>query len=156
YAQSVISNPNVPGSPTFPLTSGFRIIGLLSTPKFDPPLGPLSGGPFMSNYVIAYVRAFSGSASEKPPQEYEVRRDLAFEYRMIGENDNYVPYDPTSVVLPGQTNVVNTLILRNALAFSRDVRLTFRWPVLPNNDTGNERQTFRVFTGGRMIFSQGD
>jgi hypothetical protein len=29
-----------------------------------------------------------------------------------------------------------------------DVRLLFRWPLLPNNLVGNSRQTYRLLTGG--------
>jgi hypothetical protein len=142
-------------TPAFPLTSGKRIIGLLSTPKFVPPLGPAGGGPFVSNYIVAYVRAFSGSSAEKPPQEMSIRQDLGFTYRMIVENDEYVPYDPASVgMLPGVTNVTAQMrVIQMAQINSRDLRLTYRWPVLPNNETGLGRQTFRVFTGGTMAYT---
>src|SRR5688572_904456 len=49
-------------SPEFPITNGFRIIGLIGTPKYAP--NQQTGG-FFSNYVVAYVRSLSGPASEK-------------------------------------------------------------------------------------------
>jgi type II secretory pathway pseudopilin PulG len=156
YTDSAITSYSP--APQFPLTSGRRIIGLLSTPKFVPPLGPAAGGPFVSNYIVAYVRAFSGSAAEKPPQEMSIRKDLGFTYRMIAENDGYVPYDPASVgMLPGVTNVTAQMrVVQLAQINSRDIRLTYRWPVLPNGETGLGRQTFRFFTGGTLAFTTGD
>ena len=34
---------------------------------------------------------------------------------------------------------------------AHDVRLTFRWPLLPSGDTGDGRQTFRTLAGGQMV-----
>jgi hypothetical protein len=110
----------------------------------------------VSNYVVAYVRAFSGSSAEKPPQEMSIRDDLGFTYRMIVENTSYVPYDPASVGLLSGNVTAQQLIVRMAQLNSRDIRLTYRWPVLPTGDTGPGRQTFRIFSGGTMIFTQGD
>src|SRR4051794_37388084 len=47
-----------PGSSRFPLNSGNRIIGLLSTPKISPSL--LVPNQVRSNYMIAFVRSISG------------------------------------------------------------------------------------------------
>jgi hypothetical protein len=33
---------------------------------------------------------------------------------------------------------------------SHDIRLTFRWPLLPTGDAGNGRLSFRLFTGGLL------
>jgi len=57
-----------------------RIIGLLSTPKYV--YQPLAPGPtgFLSNYVVAYIRALSGPAVEKAPQRNVLVKDLAFRY----------------------------------------------------------------------------
>ena len=47
----------------FPLINGFRIVGLLSTPKYVPL--PFTKPPgFLSNNVMAYVRSMSGPANE--------------------------------------------------------------------------------------------
>ena len=37
------------------------------------------------------------------------------------------------------------------MANAHDLRLTFRWPLLPNGDAGNGRQTFRTFCGGQLF-----
>jgi prepilin-type N-terminal cleavage/methylation domain-containing protein len=146
------------------LSNGTRIIGLLSTPKyFPPPPPPGFGGTFQSNYVVAYVRAFSGSAVEKAPQGNQTIRDAAFTYKLIAENISYVPVDPGLIDLSpaGTASLTNAqqLIGRTNLAHraqilqtnSHDLRLTFRWPQLPNGDIGNGRVTFRAFTGGWLL-----
>ena len=73
------------------LTNGQRIVGLLTTPKYDyltnAPL-PVPAG-FDSNYVFAYVRALNGPAVEKPPQQNAAVKDLSFRYRLLTE---VVPY----------------------------------------------------------------
>jgi type II secretory pathway pseudopilin PulG len=187
YTGSVITSQ--PGAGVnFPLINGARIIGLLSTPKYTPLPSPATG--FYSNYFVAYVRAMSGAAVEKAPQDMTVRNEMAFDYRMIVENTPYVPFDtnlirstllgvndPFNPKLPdidvltnseptGLTAAqrqaywdsvrLNRRLLGQTYGNSRDLRLTFRWPVLPNGDIGNSRQTFRSFTGGSMLSGQGD
>lgn len=128
------------------LTNGLRIVGLLSTPKYLPLAGPVSGGNFTSNYMVGYVRAMSGAAVEKAPQRNQDVLDSAFAYRMVVEIAPYVPNEPldtNSTLVDVQTREV----LWNT---SRDVRLLFRWPVLPTG-IGNGRMTFRVLTGGQII-----
>jgi len=129
--------------PSFALTNGLRIIGLLSTPTFLPPAPPPGGsGTFQSNYMVAYVRALSGSAVEKAPQNNAAVLDNAFTYKMIVQNTPYVPIDPVQLA-----NRAVQILQTN----SRDLRLTFRWPLLPNGEVGNSRQTFRAFTGGWLF-----
>lgn len=123
---------------SFPLTNGFNIIGLLSRPKYEP-----TGNGFLSNYFVANVRAFSGSVVEKYPQTNSTILDSAFSYRMTVENDDSVPYDPNN----------NSPVQARLLANSHDLRLLFRWPLLPNGDAGNGRQIFRALTGGRLILT---
>ena len=145
------------------LSNGTRIVGLLSTPKyFPPPPPPGFGGSFQSNYVVAYVRAFSGSAVEKAPQSNLTIREGAFTYKLIAENISYVPVDPGLIDLaPAATNGMSAVQLVERLnrahamqvlqTNSHDLRLTFRWPQLPNGDIGNGRVTFRAFTGGWLL-----
>jgi type II secretory pathway pseudopilin PulG len=45
----------------------------------------------------------------------------------------------------------NRSALGMAYTNSHDLRLTFRWPLLPNGSTGVGRHTFRVFVGGHMM-----
>ena len=104
-----------------------------------------------SGRLRAYVRSISGPASEKPPQADSVRDDLGFTYRMIVEIASYVPFDTygTNVAFTPTNSALARLQIVNALQRnSSDMRLTFRWPVLPTGDTGNGRQSFRLFTGG--------
>jgi type II secretory pathway pseudopilin PulG len=147
------------------LTTGYRIIGLLSMPKrIEPQTGhPLPHGPgnVQSNYIVAYVRAMSGSVVEKYPQRTFEILESAFQYRMIIENTPYVPFDPATIDLSAaatngmnaaqlQARIERERIMMNLRQNSRDIRLLFRWPVLPTG-TGNLRQTFRQLVGGRLV-----
>lgn len=146
---------NDPATP-FPLNNGLRIIGLLSKPQKE----YIGGGNFyLSNYVVAYVRSISGSAIEKFPQANPVILGDAFTYKMIVQVFPYVPFDPDSTNFnaaglsqqqrkdrQNRSKVVDTLQTN-----SHDVRLLFRWPVLPNGSVGKNRQTFRALVGGQMF-----
>ena len=125
---------NLP-NPVNYLTSGQRIVGLLSTPKY-----PLNGtnGVF-TNVVSAYVLALSGSAAEKFPQQDPSVQQLAFSYRFNSEI--------TPVGIPDPDSAYGT----NLQANLHEVRLYFRWPLRPNNSTGNGRQTVRTLVGGQII-----
>ncbi len=155
YTDYTIDNGLQP--PSDVITNGARIVGLLSTPKynFPKPLLPVPQG-FTSNYIIAYVRALSGAAAEKAPQTNTLVGDLAFRYRMIAE---LVPYTGWS------TNWVDTnapgLTVEEFLSRSNywqtaiqlqgnlnELRLLFRWPVFANRTAGNGRQSYRVLMGG--------
>jgi hypothetical protein len=39
----------------------------------------------------------------------------------------------------------------NLQANLHDLRMTFRWPLLPNGDVGPERQVFRTMVGGELV-----
>ena len=119
--------------PAFALDRGSNIIGLLSTPKYLD-----AGANFRSNYIIAYVRALSGPASEKVPQSDTNVQDLAFSYRFISE----------IVPVPLPTLFTNTPYARNLRANLHEVRLLFRWPLFPNGNTGNGRHPYRSQVGG--------
>jgi type II secretory pathway pseudopilin PulG len=137
--------------PFFPITNGLRIVGLLSTPKIT-----LLGNGFQSNYVVATVRAFSGVAIEKYPQDQPEILENAFGYRMIAEMIPYVPYDwyATNYAYVSTNDAVARLrLLHQQQNNSHDLRLTFRWPLMPNGGAGNGRLTFRLFTGGRIILT---
>lgn len=146
------------------LTNAARIVGLISTPTyFPPPPAPGFGGDFQSNYIVAYVRAFSGAAVEKAPQANQTILDSAFTYRLVVENIPYVPLNPASIDLSpaGTASLTNAqqLIDRTNRAHtvqilqtnSHDLRLLFRWPLRPNGDFGDGRVTFRAFTGGWLL-----
>lgn len=150
-------------NPPVPLTNCARIVGLLSTPKHITPPQFGRPGSFQSNYIIAYVLAMSGPAVEKFPQRNENVLENAFIYRMIVENSPYVPMDPSSIDLLATNGMSGPELLahrrdihiaRNMLTNSHDLRITFRWPVFPTGEAGNNRQSFRVFTGGSIFETQ--
>lgn len=137
----------------FPLTNGFHILGLLGRPKFEPV--DVNGVPSLrSNHVVALVRALSGAASEKYPQNNALVQDLAFSYRMVTE---VFPLSQADVSTNNAVDALQLHELQGAQAFAlqlqdrlREVRLKFAWPLLPRNQLGNGRQTFRTLVGGRL------
>lgn len=136
-------NPNLPSPMTFGgavniLTNGEIIMGLLGRPKYTP------GGV---NYVVAYVRALSGAASEKPPQDNALINEAAFSYRMVSE---IVPYGAVTNTYYDESwrNAGNQAVLDNLANNLYDVRLLFRWPLLPGGKIGNGRQVYRLMVGG--------
>ena len=151
--------------PQFALTNGYRIVGLLSTPKYVPFVSGRQTG-FLSNRVVAYVRSMSGTASEKSPPNSRSVSDLAsslsFSYRLTSEvipyGTNY--YDP-SWVASGQQGLSaseivarsnNWMVVRNLQTNLHDLRLTFAWPftpqgVLPKTARG---QSFRTLMSGQL------
>jgi hypothetical protein len=159
YNQS-LTGPGGAASPSMPIRNGFRIIGLLSTPKYvmlpPPPRGPQ---PFLSNHVVAYIRSMSGPAAEKAPQDNPDVRDMAFAYRTIVEiapyGTNYFDWNWTNFsIFPTNApefaqrleyfqNVTN---LQNNV---RDLRLSFRWPLtLPA--TNQNAQIFRTMVSSDL------
>jgi type II secretory pathway pseudopilin PulG len=119
----------------FPLTNGFVIIGVLTTPKYV-----FTSEGFYSNHVVAYVRALSGLAAEKFPQNNPDVRQDAFSYRMIVENMQ-PPLPPDYA-----TNAYGRALANNL----HEVRLSFAWPLLPNGTVGYGRQTFRSMVAGTL------
>ena len=112
----------------FQLWTGSNIVGLLSTPQY------YQGG---TNHVTAYMRAISGNASEKPPQTDASIRDLAFAYRLTAE---LTPY----VYVSSDTSLQTSNLQKNL----SEIRLTFRWPLYPNDTIGNGKLTFRTLASG--------
>jgi type II secretory pathway pseudopilin PulG len=148
YVTSITISSNAPGisgSRTYyatnDLTDGQIIIGLLSTPKYQ---FQTKGTETITitNSIVAFVRAMSGSAIEKPPQNSEEIRGSGFAYRMVAENTPLPMFwDSTNAPPPQMIALQNN---------SRELRLLFRWPLLPNNEVGNGRQTFRLLVGGTI------
>src|ERR1035437_1129189 len=131
-------------SSQFRLTSGARIVGLLSTPKYVFWQG---GGGYYSNHVVAYVRSISGPANEKFPQDNSSVEDFAFSYMMTPE---IVPYW-TNYVDPAWVNKSNSLALDNLQANLHDVRLVFRWPFRSQGPSGSSGQSFTTLVGGQLL-----
>jgi type II secretory pathway pseudopilin PulG len=155
FKQTYWYTPTASSTPSqFPINTGSRIIGLLSTPTYL--LAP--DGSYLSNHVAAYIRSLSGPASEKFPQSNKDVQDLAFGYRLTPE---IVPYwtnyvDPTWTINPNYpdnttnavawTNYVTSLIILQTNL--HDVRLSFRWPLLARNAPGPGQQSFHTIVGG--------
>jgi len=115
----------------------------------------------------------SGAASEKVPQTNKDVRDLALSYRLIPEIVAYdairtnTPspgmYDPDWTNWTAYTNSANAsewqsrsnfwMIAKNMHANMSELRLIFRWPLLPNGNAGNRRQVFRTVTGGHLLYT---
>lgn len=133
------------------MTNGKRIIGLLSSPKYT----VLNNKP-MTNWIFARVRALTGSATEQG----QSNPDFAFSYLLVPEVTPFV----ASQVPPASTNFNDPNIATNAAeialrkmnwtqvqsreANSSEVRLTFKWPLLPNDQTGPNRQSVRALVSG--------
>lgn len=106
-------------------TSGREIIGLLSYPGDE------------DIEVRAIVRAISGSAAEKPP----AATDVAFRYQLRVQNKTFRTASPE----------FDDEVLKSLKSNIRELRLEFRWPVLPNGSTGSGRQVFRALVNGELV-----
>ena len=141
-------------TPQYPITNGLRIVGLLSRPKII----PQQGGAYISNHVVAFVHSLSGVASEKVPQTNSTVQEFGLTYKLISE---VVPYG-TNSFYPSWTNFTAlvagspewvarsnySIVVSNLQLNSRELRLTFRWPILPNGNSGPGRQVFRTMVSG--------
>jgi len=103
--------------------SGAQVIGLLSLPG-------------ITNY--ANVRAMSGLASQKPPQNNSTLLADGFSYRLVCES---------TPVMVSSASSFNRQLTNNQW----ELRLRFLWPLLPNGGYGNGRQTFRATISGQLV-----
>jgi len=166
---------------TFALTNGNRIVGLLSTPKYVTLTVPQEGTFYISNHVVATIRAMTGLASDKFPQANADVRDMAFTYRVTTEVVPYGSAAPLTNTVLALTNI-NSFIYQdwtNWTAYTNppiadsnqwigrynyylyvknleqdiyDVRLLFRWPVTPQG-LGKGRQVVRSVASGAFLSS---
>jgi hypothetical protein len=147
-------------TPPHPLTTGARIIGLLSTPRYIPFANGKDVG-YVSNYVVGYFRSMSGAAAEKSPQANPAMRDMAFSYRLVPEVLPFTAFDLSWVnyndpAIRGNTNAItarsNTWVhVRNLQTNMHDIRLLFRWPAYPNGKMGRGRQAYRTIASGSFM-----
>jgi type II secretory pathway pseudopilin PulG len=158
YTYTVSSHNGARMNPVFAITNGSRIVGLLSTPK----LVPVQGGAFYSNHVVAFVRSLSGPASEKYPQNNPTAQELALSYRMVSDVITY----STNLFDPSWTNFLRYqanspqyiagsnyfLVVRNFQTNFHEIRLNFRWPLLPNGNVpeNSPHQAFRTTVSGYL------
>lgn len=177
---SSVTSPLFSLTSPFLLTNGMRIIGLLSMPKllsgpsgtplaiYAPPpnrFGNNNDSYVQSNYVVAYVRSFSGAAVMNVPQNNPTILADSFIYRMIVENYPYVPVDTnafclecaatnglTEAQMAARTNLYRTELLLQTN--TQDFRLRFRWPVLPNGEIPSYGAlTFRSIASGPLLIT---
>jgi len=144
YTLSSSSIPNnwAQGSAFYPITNGLRIVGLLSTPEFTDGVNPVNNlfnRDGYSNHMVAYVRSFSGLATEKPPQNNEIMREDTFTYRLLCVN---------APVATDTNTLLNSSYARELAGNLRELRLLFEWPQRPNGSVGDNRQSFRTSVGG--------
>lgn len=144
------------------MTNGERIVGLLSTPRTVLRFAAANNSPvptsFRSNYVVAWIHALNGPASEKAPQNNQIVRDLAFRYRLVTEiapfeNVNLAWVDFTAVGLSPEEVVVRSnawWLARQKQSTLNDIRLLFRWPLDGRGQAGNQRQVFRTMVSGNL------
>jgi hypothetical protein len=141
----------------------YQAIGLLTTPRY---FYNQSRDEWITNTVLAKVRAIGGAASDKLPVNAEyvpqiataanAIRDLSFSYLLTSE---VIPY----LTGPGELTTTNGLsaaelaAVSNRVQFARqmranayDLRLTLRWPVRPRDVPGNNSQTFRALLSGAI------
>jgi len=136
----------------FAITNGQRIIGLLSTPKYQ----YLNDGVVRSNHVVAYLRAISGSAVEKATNADT--RSFAFRYRVTPEiiPHNFYDRNETNFSVSGLSTAERFSRsnfwqnAKNRQANLYEMRLLFRWPLLPNSSVGNGRQIFRTTVASQI------
>jgi hypothetical protein len=146
------------------LTNGAIIMALLSLPKYLPatnaPASP--AGYYWSNYVTADFRAITGSPEDQGTSQSS--KDFAFIYRVYIDNVPSSsspifanPADPqqwANFAAPGQlvrdTNFTGWTYAKNLQGNIHELRLRFRWPVLPGGKLGNGERVFRSSVGGQM------
>jgi len=94
HLSGTVPLPFNPYNALAPINSGSNIVSLLSTPEFaDISDAGLVGRPLasfvqggISNHVVFYVRAISGLAAEKAPQDNAIMQGDAFTYRLFAVN----------------------------------------------------------------------
>ena len=138
---SSVANNWPQGTAFYPITNGLRIVGLLSTPEYTDGTNAINnlfyGG--YSNHVVAYIRSFSGLATEKPPQNNEIMREDTFTYRLLCVN---------APVAADTNMLLHSSYTRELVGNLRELRLLFQWPQQPNGSVGDGKQSYRTSVGG--------
>jgi type II secretory pathway pseudopilin PulG len=126
------------------LTNGANIIALLTTPKYI----SFGGTPpsYYSNYATADFRAITSSLADQGTSQSA--QSFAFTYRIFPE---IIPYYAAGA-MPWSGGPDAGLVAANFQNNFTQVRLRFRWPVLPNGQVGNSRLTFRTAVGGAVNY----
>jgi len=154
YNQALGGTPPPPPNANA-LTNGQTIIGLLTYPKVT-----TLGNTFLTNLVVARVRAISGSAADKGPSQ--TTRDFAFGYRIISEVVSVSVYppeylDPNAPGITAQESASRTnraRLERNRLSNFEELRLTLQGPLIPKGtsyDVLGTPKTFRTLISGPVL-----
>jgi type II secretory pathway pseudopilin PulG len=128
------------------LTNGLNIVSLLSTPKYLPFYG---GGGYYSNFITADFRGITGSLADYGTSQ--AARDFAFTYRVYPE---IIPYQAADAS-PWANNPDAGIVAHNFQGNFTQVRLRFRWPILPTGQAGTSRLTFRTAASGELVYLVG-
>lgn len=115
-----------------------ELIGLFSTPTRVS--SELFEGRYVfvtNTYVIVHMRALTGNAADKPPQANKTLLEGAFSYRL--ETQLLQCFAPDVTAVP-----------RFPIPNLYELRLTFRWPLLPNGRTGRGFQRFQTRVSGTL------
>lgn len=120
------------------LLTGARIIGALSTPAGRPCVPACD--PTVGNELVyrthVRVRSMSGAANEKGD-----KNTITFEYLLTSEIISMPAVNINYFGTNHQAQLLNNL---------HEVRLIFRWPVLPNGQAGVGRKVFRSYVSGSV------
>jgi type II secretory pathway pseudopilin PulG len=124
----------------------YRLIGLLSTPRFVPNTNLASG--YVSNWVQAKFISNSGPLADRMVEDpTKGTRDFAFSYLVTVDIAPVVlstAYSNAPVELGGDRFGA---ALQNNMY---ELRLNLSWPVYPNNSVGNGRKSFRSMVAGKL------
>lgn len=143
----------VDGSGPQDLNTGFKILGLLGTPKYQTVQGRL-----VTNVITSRVRSFCGGASEKGKGS----REFQFSYLLTSEVVplSLFPAPLTNFTASGLAAEEVTLrsnrwvLARNSESNFYELRLTFRWPLIEvgkDVEAGNNRKSFRALVPGYLL-----
>jgi hypothetical protein len=148
------------------MTNGAAVVGLLSRPKyfFLSPTPPATQLEVITNHIVAYVHAVSGSAADQ--NQFMRSNRMDFLYRLTSEIVPFSPFPPglTNFVVSGlstQEWVIrsnNWLLARNQAVNAFDVRLTLQGPVIHRGRDYlvlGTPKTFRTVVSAGQVFNQG-
>jgi hypothetical protein len=126
--------------------------GKIVVPKFTPP----------ATNLVAFLSRPSDVALVDPEQPLEVRAimrpssgsavensEIGLRYQLVVRNVAFT----NAAVASFQSPLVATNYLPNHL---REIRLEFRWPMLPGGKVGAGRQVFRSLISGTLVPNQTD
>ena len=161
--QSWVNGNEFTGTTNF-LINDANVIGILSTPKYVFQVG--TKGNFISNSMVADFRAITGSVMDQGSTS--ASHDFAFTYRVTIEivQSATFPYayndtNSENFSAPGQAVIdptpADAAAITAAWQFAKnqqnnlnEIRLTYRWPILPNGLTGPNIRVYRTSIAGTL------